>query len=350
MRAMLCLLVCLLLSASARAQQCPIPRDYWPTDGWRHATPAAENVDSAMLDSALTHFGTLPANVYAAMVVRHGYVIGERYYHGKDSTSRYELRSATKTIVSILTGIAIDRKLLRSVDQPVVPLIPEFASRSDSVDPRKAKITIRNLLTMQSGLNWIEGHGPEYLNYQPNWPVAILSQPMTADPGTKFNYSSGNAHLLSTIVSRATHQTTVAFANENLFQPIGFTLPLLEWSTDPQGVNAGGAGLNLTANEMARIGYLFLNNGCWDGKQVVSTKWVADSHKNWSNPGKGSGGYGYLWWLSVSVPGAYAAEGHGGQYIFVDPVHDSIIIITAEPNSGGNDFEPARTLINPAMH
>lgn len=160
MRPFLCPLVCLFLSASARAQQCPIPRDYWPTDGWRHASPATENVDSAMLDSALNEFGTVPANVYAAMVVRHGYVIGERYYHGKDSTARYELRSATKTIVSILTGIAIDKKLLRSIDQPVVPLFPEFASRSDSVDPRKARITIRNLLTMQSGLNWVEGHGP----------------------------------------------------------------------------------------------------------------------------------------------------------------------------------------------
>ncbi len=116
MKPLLCLLVCLFVGVPARAQQCPIPRDYWPTAGWRHSSPATQNVDSAMLDSALAQFGTLPANVYAAMIVRHGYVVGERYYHGKDSASRYELRSATKTIVSILTGIALDRKLLRSVD------------------------------------------------------------------------------------------------------------------------------------------------------------------------------------------------------------------------------------------
>ena len=303
-----------------------------------------------MLDSALAEFGRLPATVYAAMVVRHGYVIGERYYHGKDSSSRYELRSATKSIVSILTGIALDRKLLRSVDQPVVPFFPEFASRADSVDARKARITIRHLLTMQSGLNWTEGRGAEYLGYKPNWAVAILEQPMNADPGTRFNYSSGNAHLLSTIPTRATHQRTVAFANETLFEPLGFALPLLEWSTDPQGVNAGGAGLNLTSSELAKIGYLFLNSGCWDGRQIVSAKWVANSHKKWSSPRKGAAGYGFLWWLSESVPGAYAAEGYGGQYIFVDPLHDAVIIITADPNAGGDDFQPARRLVTPAMH
>lgn len=333
----------------AHAQSCPTARDYWPTSGWKHASPAAEGMDSAMVDSAMHAFGA-NKDSYAAMVVRHGYVVAERHYNGGDSTTRYQLRSATKTIVSILVGLAIDQKLLHGVNQSVSSLLPE-AFRADSVDPRKRKITLWNLLTMTSGLAWTEGRGANVLNYQPNWALAILNQPMVSDPGARFNYSSGNAHLLSTIVQHVSHQTTVGFANQFLFEPIGFTLPLLEWSTDPQGVNVGGAGLNLTADEMARLGYLFLNEGCWDGKQVVSKKWVDESTKRSVGAyNEKSQGYGYLWWRSVKVPGAYAAEGHGGQYIFVDATHDAVIVVTADPNGGGDVFGPAINLIEPAFH
>ncbi|MEO6211285.1 MAG: serine hydrolase [Gemmatimonadaceae bacterium] len=269
-----------MLTATANAafaQTCPTARDYWPTAGWKHASPSAEGMDSAMVDSAMNAFGA-NNDTYAAMVVRHGYVVAERHYNGGDSTTRYQLRSATKTIVSILVGLEIDQKLLHGVNQSVSSLLPE-AFRADSIDPRKKKITLWHLLTMTSGLAWTEGRGADVLNYKPNWTLAILNQPMVSDPGARYNYSFGNAHVLSTIVQRVSHRTTVGFANQFLFQPIGFTLPLLEWSTDPQGVNVGGAGLNLYADEMARVGYLFLNEGCWDGKQVVSKKWVDESTK-----------------------------------------------------------------------
>ncbi|MBK5188035.1 MAG: serine hydrolase, partial [Gemmatimonadaceae bacterium] len=276
------------------AQQCAIVREYWPTAGWKAASPAAEGADSALLDSALTRFGAAPSTVYAVVVTRHGYIVAERYYHDKDSTERFDLRSATKSVVSMLTGIAIDRKLLRGIDQDISAFVPEYFT-ADSVDPRKTRITLRHLLTMTSGLRWVEGHGAEYLNGAPNWPVAILSQPMTAEPGRLFNYSSGNAHLLSTAIARATHRSTLEFANEALFGPLGFTLPLLDWSTDVRSINSGGAGLRLRAREMAKLGYLYLNRGCWDGKQIVSEKWVAQSTKKWSDPGPNAAGYGFLW-------------------------------------------------------
>ena len=167
---------------------------------------------------------------------------------------------------------------------------------------------------MTSGLDWIEGHGAEYLDRRRNWAVAMLSRPMDAEPGRRFNYSSANAHLLSVAITRATHEPTVAFANENLFGPLGFTLPLLEWSTDVQGIYSGGAGLRLRARDMAKLGYLYLNDGCWNGVQIVSAKWVAESVRKWSDPGNGSAGFGFFWWLSSVVPGAYAAVGAGGQY------------------------------------
>lgn len=338
----------MLDGSAARAQQCPIARDYWPTAGWRSSPPAAQNVDSVLLDSALARFGAAASDVYAVVVVRHGYIVGERYYHDRDSTQRFELRSATKTVVSMLTGIAIDRRVLRGLDQRVSTFIPEYFA-ADSVDPRKTRITVRQLLTMTSGLDWTEGHGAEYLDRAPNWAIAMLSRPMNAEPGQRFNYSSANAHLLSVAITRATHGSTVDFANEHLFGPLGFTLPLLDWSTDVQGINSGGAGLNLRAREMAKLGYLYLNDGCWDGTQIVSANWVAQSVRKWSDPGHGSAGYGFFWWRSTAVPGAYAAIGAGGQYIFVDPGRDAVIAIAADPNGDGSHFEILKSLVIPAL-
>ena len=336
------------VASSAPAQQCPIARDYWPTAGWRTAGPSAQGADSASLDSALALFGKTTSDVYAVVVTRHGYIVAERYYHDRDSTERFDMRSATKTIVSMLTGIAIDKKFIHGVDQHVSDYFPEYFG-SDSVDARKKMMTVRHLLTMTSGLYWVEGRGSEILNYQRSWPVAILSQRLMAPPGALFNYSSGNAHLLSTIVTRSTHKSTIDFANEMLFGPLGFQLPLLDWSTDVQGVNSGGAGLKLRAREMAKLGYLFLNHGCWDGAQVVSEKWVTQSTRKWSDPGKNSAGYGFLWWLSTAVPGAYSAIGAGGQYIFVDPSRDAVIAIAADPNGGGGHFEILKSVVIPAM-
>lgn len=337
-----------LATTAARAQQCPIARDYWPTAGWRTSAPAAQAVDSALLDSALARFATAAPDVYAVVVVRHGYVVGERYYHDRDSTERFEMRSATKTVVSMLTGIAIDRGVLHGLDQRVSTFVPEYFA-GDSVDPRKTRITIRHLLTMTSGLDWIEGHGAEYLDRTPNWAIAMLSRPMDAEPGRVFNYSSANAHLLSVAITRATHHSTIDFANEHLFGPLGFTLPLLNWSTDVQGINSGGAGLELRAREMAKLGYLYLNGGCWDGAQIVSAKWVAQSIRKWSDPGHGSAGYGFFWWRSTALPGAYAAIGAGGQYIFVDPASDAVIAIAADPTGDGGHFEILKTLVIPAL-
>ncbi len=345
-------LILALASFGARAtaaQQCPIAREYWPTAGWRTASPGAQSVDSAQLDSALTQFGEKTPDVYAVMVVRHGYVVGERFYHEHEPAEAFDMRSATKSIVSMLTGIAIEQHLLRGVDQPVSSFVPEYFN-GDSVDARKTRITIRHLLTMTSGLDWDELHASSYYTRAPSWAPAILSRPMAADPGRKFIYSSGNAHLLSVAITRAAHRSTLDFANDNLFHPLGFTLSLFEWLPDPSGVNGGGAGLRLTLPQMAKLGYLYLNSGCWDGTAVVPAKWVAQSTKKWSDPGKGSAGYGFLWWLSTVVPGAYSAIGAGGQYIFIDPLHDAVIAIAADPAGEGGHFAIVKSLVIPALH
>lgn len=187
---------------------CSVARDYWPTNGWRASSPAAEGMDSVLLDSAASVIVRRHPNVYSVLVARHGHLVMERYFGGHDTASAFDLRSGTKSITSMLVGIAIGEKLLRGIDQPIADLVPE-ALVGDDVDPRKRRITLRHLLTMTSGLDWTEGEGVRYFAGQRNWASAILARPMAADPGRRFNYSSGNAHLLSTAVSRASGTSTL---------------------------------------------------------------------------------------------------------------------------------------------
>ncbi|HXY30025.1 MAG TPA: serine hydrolase [Gemmatimonadaceae bacterium] len=336
----------------ARAQAtCAVARDYWPTDGWRAATPASQKVDSAMIDSALVHFEREYPALWSVMVIRHGYVVAERYFEGHDSTEIYDLRSATKSITSILVGLAIAEKGLRGLDQTVGDLFPEYFA-GDDADSRKRAITVRNLLTMTSGLDWNEMVAQSYFAGKRDWVRAVLDRPMASAPGQRFIYNTGNAYLLSVAISRRMHETPLELANAKLFGPLGFKVFVPDWATDGSGVNAGGGGLRLTTRQMAKIGWLYLNHGCWDGNQVVPADWVAASTKKWSDPGPTVRGYGFLWWLSAAIPNAFSAIGYGGQYIIVMPDQDAVIAMTADPYDQGNSrhFEVAPKYLVPAMH
>jgi len=334
---------------NTRSAACAAMREYWPTDGWRRVRPAVEQVDSLLLDSALTTLAQRYPSVWSALIVRHGYVVGERYFQGHDSTERFDLRSATKSIVSVVAGIAIQRHAIRGVDEPIADFVPE-AFVGDDVDQRKRRITIRDLLTMTSGLDWNELDADSYFLSRQPWGVAILDRKLSDDPGRRFNYSSGNAHLVSIAITRGARATTRELGNQFLFHPLGFDVPLGDWPGDPQGVTAGGAGLRLSSRELAKIGYLYLNDGCWSGTQLVPASWVKQSTSVWSHPGASARGYGYLWWISASIPNAYLALGWGGQYLIVDPDHDAIIVLTADPTQGESQhFDVAKSLIEHAM-
>jgi CubicO group peptidase (beta-lactamase class C family) len=338
-----------LLAKSLAGAPCA-SRAYWPTDGWQRSAPGVQGVDSVLVDSALATLGRDYPSVWSALLVRHGYIVGERYYRGHDSTERFDLRSATKTIVSVLAGIAIDRKAIRSPDQPIADFVPE-AFIGDDVDARKRRITIRHLLTMTSGLEWNELEAGSYFVTRQSWALAILGRKLADDPGRRFNYSSGNAHLVSVAITRGSGSTTREFGNEHLFHPLGFDVPPTDWLGDPQGVSAGGAGLRLSARELAKIGLLYLDDGCWNGARLVPESWVRQSTQKWSDPGPNVRGYGYLWWLSKTIPDAYMALGYGGQYLIVDPDHDAIIVLTADPRQADSrHFDVVKTLIEPALH
>jgi CubicO group peptidase (beta-lactamase class C family) len=342
-------LIIIVLVSRVAAAQCA-SRPYWPSESWQRSAPAAQGVDSILVDSALATLSRDYPSVWSALLVRHGYIVGERYYQGHDSTERFDLRSATKSVVSVLAGIAIDRKLIRGPDQPIADLVPE-AFLGDDLDARKRRITIRHLLTMTSGLDWNEADAGSYFVTRQPWALVVLGRKLVDEPGRRFNYSSGNAHLVSVAITRASQSSTREFANAYLFHPLGFDIPPTDWLGDPQGVSAGGAGLRLSARELAKIGLLYLDRGCWNGAQLVSESWVKQSTQRWSDPGPNVRGYGYLWWLSKSIPNAYLALGYGGQYLIVDPEHDAILVLTADPRQGDSrHFDVVKSLIEPAFH
>lgn len=179
-----------------------------------------------------------------------------------------------------------------------------------------------------------------------NWVDFMLNSPMVSTPGTKFNYCTGEAHLLSAILQKATGMQTRSFANEVFFSELGIE-PRTEtlWPSDRQGVTSGGYDLSLTPQQMAKIGYLFLNQGKWDGKTIIPSQWVKASTSS-HNQGDGEKSYGYLWWIDPQGKW-YAALGRNGQHIFVYPEKNLVVVFTAALPTGNNaDLIPLQKLLD----
>jgi CubicO group peptidase (beta-lactamase class C family) len=251
------------------------------------------------------------------------------------------VKSASKSVVSALVGIAIDRKLIKSVRQPIVDFFPEL--RKDP-DPRKQRITIEDLLTMRQGLestsfddygSWVRSR---------NWVRYVLERPVLSEPGTTMEYSTGSTHLLSAILTKATRRSTWEFAQEALGKPLGITVP--RWMRDPQGIFFGGNEMILTPRQMSAFGELYLNRGRAKGRQVVPEAWVASScdgrGRSRFNPDQL---YGYGWWIrDFAGHEACFAWGYGGQYIIVFP-DLQLVVVTTSATTAGEERRGHRRLI-----
>jgi CubicO group peptidase (beta-lactamase class C family) len=228
-------------------------------------------------------------------------------------------------VVSTLIGIAIDEGRLAGVKSRVLDLLPdrEFAD----VGPDKGAMTVEDVLTMRTGLDWLESDATFYRMYQSrDWLGFVLDMRMAEQPGVAFRYCSGCSHVLSTLVQRATGANTYDYARAKLFEPLGIAGP--EWERAPDGVPIGGWGLFLTPRDMAKLGYLFLNEGHWDGRQIVSAEWVRAATAKRVTADDGFG-YGYQWWWHDRLD-AYFARGRAGQLIFVVPGKRLVVVITAD--------------------
>jgi len=267
-----------------------------------------------------------------SFVVWHrGEPVLEAHFHGQIAVAPQNLKSVTKTLDSLLVGIAIDRGAIGSVDDPVARYLPERIAAAR--DPRAGRITVRNLLTMSSGLA-----GVPYGGFQasPDWTAFLLDRQLGFDPGDRFAYDTPATHLLSELLVRAVGTDLVDFANRELLEPIGAHADT--WRRAPDGVEMGGNDAYLTAADLARVGELVRRDGAWGGRRILSERWLVDSRTPQIAPGEPTVnhgtvrvlGYGYLWWL-VELGGekAAAALGHGGQYLVIFPRRELVVVVTS---------------------
>ena len=245
-------------------------------------------------------------------------------FPSQNRNTRHELYSCTKSFVSTLAGIAIDQGALAGTGRRVLDFFPRETFKNQ--DERKEAMTVEHLLTMTTGLDWQEGD-PAYraLYMSGDWTRYMLDLPMRDEPGQRFNYCSGCSHLLGAVVQSAAGTKLQDYARRNLFQPLGITD--WRWEVDSQGTAIGGWGLQLTPRDMAKLGFLYLHQGAWDGKQVVSRAWVEEATRQHTTTDSPLG-YGYQWWTYPQWD-AYTALGLYGQTIFVVPRLDLVVVTTS---------------------
>ena len=292
---------------------------------WQHDTPQNHNLDSNALNTLHNTLDT--TNVYASVIVKDGYIVDEYYKEGYDENSVFTLQSTSKSITSALIGIAIDRGYIESVDVPISNYFPQILE-SDSQYLKQ--ITIWHLLTHTTGIDASDTTNWEDWLASDNWVEYVLNRPVTARPGTVFNYFTGNTHLLSAILQQATGKTAYEFGKENLFDYLD--MDSVECSTDPQGISDGGNGFAMNVYDMAKFGQLFLNQGFWNGEQIISEQWIEESTSTQFTRSSGSADYGYQWWVRTfgnQNYDAYFAQGHWGQYIFVVPDLELVVVFTS---------------------
>ena len=286
-----------------------------------------------MLASAIDQVLAQHLGVHSLLVLRHGYVVLDAYFYPYSSGAPHDVASVTKSITSLLTGIAVDRGLIKT-DQPLLSFFPK--ERPANPDEQKQRITIGNLLRMESGLDC--GYAPgelelEQMKRSANWVQFALALPMKYPPGTHSSYCSPGYHLLGSVIAAAARQSELEFGRKFLFGPLGIREGV--WTDDPQGRIHGWGDSHFYPQDLAKLGYLYLHGGRWNGKQVVSSDWVAMSTAPDTGVPGGPGAFGYLWHSANGPNGRqFGGSGRGGQSLIVWPDLDMIVVITAGGNAG----------------
>jgi len=338
-------------------------------DGWPVSTPAAEGFDAARLDALAERIeqGGQYGVIDAVLVARHGRLVWERYYGGWTAERAHTLQSVSKSVTSLLAGIAVgDGKL--AVSQPVVGFFPDYEPIRN-LDDRKRAMRVEDLLTMRTGLDWSEGtyNGSplQQLNESSgDWVRFVVDWPMREAPGTRWEYVSGGVIALAGIVGRVEEQQVDAFAAERLFEPL--RMRGYSWYRNPtNGFPHTGGGLLLRPRDALKVGQLVLDGGRWGGQQVVPEAWVRASTTRVATPsfnlGKHPMAYGYLWWIgSLADPmnprsetgDVIVASGSGGQWIFVVPRYDLVMVATGwnQDARWTSAFDFLFTDVLPAIH
>lgn len=297
-------------------------------DVWETSTPEDEGLNSTFIEEKID---SISSSLHGVVIARNEKLIFERYIadnnHDYVATDKHVLYSATKSFTSALIGIAIDKGYIESVKIPILKIFSNYTF--ENVDDRKRAMTLQDVLIMRSGLQWVEGFPTDDLGkmaFNLNPLEYVLGKPMNSDPGTAYSYNTGGSQILSAVIKETTGLSTSEFAKKYLFQPIGIEDEDVVWMQDANGTAFGGIGLFLTPRNMAKFGQLFLNNGSWGNKQIISKDWVEISTQNHGS------GYGYHWRISESLNGYYAL-GYNGKLIIVVPDKNMVISFTSSKYS-----------------
>ncbi len=302
---------------------------------------AAEENITANFESAREAATALP-RLNSLLISHQGQLVVEDYFNGWQGRRPANMKSASKSVISALIGIAIDEGYIESVTVPIVEYFPNHLSLQSS--PEKLNITVEDLLTMQSGLKTTSNRNYGKWVLSDNWVEFALNQPLVAEPGEAMLYSTGSSHLLSAILTKAAGIDSKSFAQQYLASPLGFSMSY--WSQDPQGIYFGGNNLEMTARQMLAFGELYLNGGQAEGRQIIPRQWIESSYQPHAESPRGQGRYyGYGWWLrdlaGLQVPVAW---GYGGQLIFVIKELDLVVVATSDSTPGAGRRDHLRRL------
>ncbi|KRE65584.1 serine hydrolase domain-containing protein [Paenibacillus sp. Soil750] len=318
------------------------PSAQWPAHGWPTSTPEAQGLYSATLAKTFDVFHD--HGVHSIAVIRNGVWVADACKEGIQSGILQDMKSVTKSVTSALIGIALAEGKLKTIEQRLATFYPELEN-----DPLKSKIQLKHLLSMTSGLSWNndQEESSTEMMHAPDWVAYILNRPAQHEPGVVFNYSNGDAHLLSAVLGKVTGMSMFEYAKSRLFEPLGITN--VNWNHDHNGITIGAWALALSLEDMAKIGLLYLNEGKWEGKSIIPQSWIRTSFMkritlNYSNGTQGS--YGYYWWTKSLAKGLnkgsrkeveiFYASGSGGRRIFGIPELKMIVALTA--NTGDVDM------------
>lgn len=297
---------------------------------WPVSSPEIVGLDSKMIDSAFIEADQLDF-VDALLIIKDGYLIAEKYYNGYGVDKEHQIWSCTKSFMSALIGIAVNSGFIESVNNRVMDYFPEYAY--SGMDSRFYDVTIEHLLTMRMGIDKEENNLIPVVQTN-DWIRETFKLPLLFDPGQKFSYNSLETHLLSAIITKVTGKNAEQFARENLMGPLG--IQSFYWGADPLGNNTGGYDIYMRPRDMAKLGYMYQNEGKINDEQVVSKEWVNKSlERTWDINGTAWGAlkdynYGYLWWLGkMNGYDLFMAMGMGGQYIMNFPELEMIVVATA---------------------
>jgi CubicO group peptidase (beta-lactamase class C family) len=328
--------ISLVVQASALSAQQPLSeklsrtRDYWPTKGWKTSSPEKQGMDGTQLDKAEKLYSQNFPSAYSFLVIRHGYMVKEAYYNGMSENSANNIFSITKSFISALTGICIKEGLIESVDQKMLDFFPEYVT--EDMDSLKKDITIKHMLTHTSGLGG--GHGEDWLK-------STVDSKLESKPGEIFSYSNSVPDLLSGIITKKSGMTTFEFAEKELLGPLGITVT--KWDTTPKGIYQGANGMFMTPRDLAKLGYLYLNYGYWDGSQILPSDWVRESGSKQASFDRLKA-YGYLMWVRQNPDTfkgrkiyTYFPYGHMGQYIGIVPELDLLVVMSADTSDTRRD-------------